>query len=352
MNIISLIVSLLLFSNIIIKNVNINDKVENSGSNVSEVFDNSEFKNTFKKIGEITLKSTDKVILAGISKLKIDQNKIFVLDGKLKQFVIYDKNGNPLQVVNKTGKGPDEFLRVTDFAINSSGNIFIVDVGNHKVLKYDSNLNFIHTNKIVFGSRIGDGVKDDFYIYRMEEPGGSKNNVVFHYDANGKLQKEFCPVFWDIPFSFSGNGIITKDESNYLYLTHPSKYLIRKIDLKNYSYKDFSGHSKSYQQLKVVKGKLASQDELDTFTPISGMAVTSKYILVEYYHAKSKKRWIDILNKNGQLVISSLETNFKFYLSSVDKDDNIYFIEPPDEENISSTGEVPDYKILIYKLKL
>ena len=55
----------------------------------------------------------------------------------------FDQNGNFIMKFGTYGTDDGQFLNPTDVAIDSLGNIFVVDSFNNRVQKFDQNGNFI-----------------------------------------------------------------------------------------------------------------------------------------------------------------------------------------------------------------
>lgn len=56
----------------------------------------------------------------------------------------FDKNGNFITKWGTEGSGEGQFARrIEDINVDSSDNVYVVDVGNNRIQKFDNNGNFI-----------------------------------------------------------------------------------------------------------------------------------------------------------------------------------------------------------------
>ncbi|HCY41748.1 MAG TPA: hypothetical protein DHV48_10390 [Prolixibacteraceae bacterium] len=87
--------------------------------------------------------------ISSINKITFFNNKILILDKQQNKILLFDSNGKYLSQINYEGKGPNEYLYLSDFIVNKEDNsIELLDRGNRKILKLnDSNL---VTNELKF----------------------------------------------------------------------------------------------------------------------------------------------------------------------------------------------------------
>ena len=73
-------------------------------------------------------------VTAGVDALGNDV--ILVAQGVDSRIEIYEPNGALVSMVGSNGSGNGEFIRSRDAATDSAGNIYVVDYGNHRVVKF------------------------------------------------------------------------------------------------------------------------------------------------------------------------------------------------------------------------
>ena len=80
-----------------------------------------------------------------IDKMILHKNRIYILDSKTNKIFVYNKNGDFITQTNNNGRGPGEYLNISDFLIDSlNDNIELWDNGNKKLIKMDRDCNFLN----------------------------------------------------------------------------------------------------------------------------------------------------------------------------------------------------------------
>jgi hypothetical protein len=93
----------------------------------------------FKSVRTIILEDTDDALIGDISRIKVSNNYIFVLDAWIaKKLFVFDKNGKYLRQIGSKGQGPGEYLTIMDFCIDAEKReVYILDYFPKKVHKYN-----------------------------------------------------------------------------------------------------------------------------------------------------------------------------------------------------------------------
>jgi hypothetical protein len=87
-----------------------------------------------------------------ISKIKICDDRIFILDKWMKKLIVFDKNGKGIGLVGRVGQGPGEYVRIHEFDVDNQGNIFFIDGTTDRLFIYDKNLKFVSVKQMPFES--------------------------------------------------------------------------------------------------------------------------------------------------------------------------------------------------------
>lgn len=112
-----------------------------------------------KEVGELNFIENaefiflDKEYLIGkIGRLLVHNNNIYIHDELTEKIVVYTLKGKFLFAIESQGKGPNEYLKITDFTIDRlNNNILIMDANLHKVLTYSiSKKDFIDVKGFIF----------------------------------------------------------------------------------------------------------------------------------------------------------------------------------------------------------
>jgi len=83
----------------------------------------------FKKVTPIILETCDEALLLDTQKIEIYEDYIFVFDSAMaKCLFLFDKKGNFIRQISRTGQGPGEYLRLSDFTVDkTNGLVYILD---------------------------------------------------------------------------------------------------------------------------------------------------------------------------------------------------------------------------------
>ena len=68
--------------------------------------------------------NTPDCFLNFISKVITNNNYIFILDPNLYKIAVFDNKGKAITTIGKRGQGPEEYLSITDFSIDNTGNMY------------------------------------------------------------------------------------------------------------------------------------------------------------------------------------------------------------------------------------
>jgi len=102
------------------------------------IHNTSEF---IKDIKYVPLETGPNSMVGSIVKVVVESNRIYISDNQGK-INIFDTDGRYLNTLNKKGRGPQEYLRVTDYTVDPAGSIFILSELDG-IVEYNSNLEFV-----------------------------------------------------------------------------------------------------------------------------------------------------------------------------------------------------------------
>jgi tripartite motif-containing protein 71 len=143
---------------------------------------------------------------------------------------------SPMEQLWETNGSPNAFRLPTELAVDTQGNIYVIDGGNHRVQKFDKDGNFLLT----WGSPgAGDGqflfqaspahygsiaVDKDSYVYVTDH-----HNRIQKFDSNGNFLMKFGETGYGDGEFASLYGVAVDDQGN-IYTTDLTKYEIQKFD--------------------------------------------------------------------------------------------------------------------------
>lgn len=159
---------------------NIDPQINSIEINFDQICEISSEK-VFKNIKLIPIEIRSDCLFKYISKIIQYNNNYYILDiGDIGggQIGVIDKNGKIINYLQKQGKGPGEYLLLSDFDINpTNGDLYIVDNYNRKILIYNNNLEFIRS------------IKPDSKIPLNLISLNSNNNIIVQKDNSKSIPK-------------------------------------------------------------------------------------------------------------------------------------------------------------------
>jgi len=97
----------------------------------------------FDRVHTIKLQTIDDALIGRISKVQIHKKRIYILDKIQNCLFCFLIDGSYYKKYENIGKGPNEYLRLTDFDINPFNESIILLADNKKLQVLDLELNFI-----------------------------------------------------------------------------------------------------------------------------------------------------------------------------------------------------------------
>ncbi len=149
-----------------------------------------------------------------------------------------DQTNEPVEFVWRITGAPNPFIRPTDIAVDEQSNIYVVDGGNHRIQKFDTNGKLLK-----MWGEYGDG--DGQFIFRVEPDhfgavaiDGAGNMYVTDYnsrvqkfDSNGTfLLKWGRPGNGDGQFALHSHLSVAVDTQGNVYVTDTDNSRVQKFD--------------------------------------------------------------------------------------------------------------------------
>lgn len=139
----------------------------------------------------IPLETNDEVLVKQQPSIICHDSTIYILSKGLKRLYSFDMRGRIKFILNQYGKGPTEYLEITDFFINDKG-IYIYDNSKGSLFHYTKEGNYIDEIKLrTDASQIIE--YQNQYILYVDLP---ENNefAIYVYDKNGVLLNNYFPA--------------------------------------------------------------------------------------------------------------------------------------------------------------
>lgn len=71
-----------------------------------------------------------------IDKIIYNDHIYYILDSRSRKIVSFNQNGEPCSVLDKQGRGPEEYIQITDFDVDENGGLWILDGNKDAVMHY------------------------------------------------------------------------------------------------------------------------------------------------------------------------------------------------------------------------
>lgn len=185
------------------------------------------------------------VPISGYGKVVVKENNIYIRDEVGKNLYVFKRDGNLTCVLDNRGRGPKEFLRITDFDVDSCGNIWILDGQKDKIFQYYSDgvysKSYPCEEEYVKIASLGDG----FLLRIASWNQGPHKDTFIMTDSLFRTKQVLMPIrekrdanyIWPSNFSVSGDKEICALEpiSDYIYSITDSGVMeqITKVSLGN-----------------------------------------------------------------------------------------------------------------------
>lgn len=144
----------------------------------------------------IALQTPENIIVSGNLKLKISNKHFLVNDMSTNKCLLYQTDGKWLSQIGSEGKGPEEYLELTDCAVDEEeGIVLVLDRPGNKILLFELNGQFIKTIKL------------DHWVNSITTLGDHKILIFTSpYEQEGKSDQNFPNI---LVIDYEGNKLNT-----------------------------------------------------------------------------------------------------------------------------------------------
>jgi hypothetical protein len=111
--------------------------------------------------------STDDALFKSIDKIIIARDKIYILDWMMRKLPVFNIDGSFAGLVGRRGQGPGEYLQITDFDVDDSGNVYIVDGQSDNFFIFDSVFHFVSAKQPPCDVGIVQLLPDNRYLFGL-----------------------------------------------------------------------------------------------------------------------------------------------------------------------------------------
>ncbi len=301
------------------------DTIDINIHNVKQAIYTSSFVNDVKLI---SLETKDECLIGKIKCMTFKNNYIYIADNRA--LYKFDDKGYYIEQIKKNGMGPDEYLNISWFDIDSLDNAYILSYNDRCIYKYNWDGHLIEkieidflgkqmqltNNEIITYGNPGDGVpkiKKTPYSKLNNENILTINPVIskyLYYESVIPVFTQtdscvyFCEPYNDTIYSISNNTVNYKYLINYSGLNIPRKFMLKK-----------------HKDIREFNEKLNKHNYIRNF---GFFAETHDYFINEF--KQSDKLYFALINKeNKECIVANevrddlLLANYRIYPRCVDK---------------------------------
>lgn len=245
-----LVLALLIFSNCSNKTDHLNSKLDlkKININVNNFREEGRLSDLVESIDILALETNNDCLIYQISKASLYNSNLYILDNMSQKLLRFNKKGKFLGQISKQGNGPEEYLEINDFYIDTlNRKIYIPAVT--KILIYSLDGVFLkekkinglvsHASKIDKNNFVFYGNKDSKCIHIANEK-FIINKSFFRFSPmyNVKSFFIFSKYFGKIIFHYSGNDTL------FTFLNNkPTPYIYFDFNGKNFTKRDYENLS-------------------------------------------------------------------------------------------------------------
>lgn len=192
----------------------------------------------------VVLETLDKSLLSEINRISMDDNTLFVLDGKLDNIFMFDINGKYINKIDRKGEGPGEYVQLNDFSIDTDKKqIILLCAIPEKRMYFTYNGEFIKEDRLHdFYSNL---TTDGNYIYFEKTVLENPNNQLHILDTRTAEKHEGLePLDIKNHYYINGNSLIRGEKNTYFVRRYDNSIyeLTNGKIIKKY-YVDFKKHT-------------------------------------------------------------------------------------------------------------
>lgn len=297
-----------------------------------------------------------------------DSKRFGLYDLIYNHFIIFNREGEIIQILGDEGRGPDEFQQALDFNFDEEKNLIAYDERQFQLKIFDKegelqkntsvfeDGNYSHNTSGLFAndSLIYIGITD-VSTHNTDQAWQSELMGIFDYSGEKvKFIGQYDPYIFDNNFYGDLPLFDIVFEEDKIYSTHKNSYRIQVFNVDNNKKLDYFGRKSS--SYKEADQNIETHFPMEKIEELSltqsfpnGLFVTDNYILhyfqnatEEWFETKdplTKEHYLSIYNRDNHAFVKELKSDYQ--LLEV-QDNKLYLLEDTNPDN---------YTIGIYELE-
>ena len=160
-------------------------------------------------------------IFSEIDKIVCHQDRFYILDWIHRKIVIYDSDGGPVGCLSRRGRGPGEYLQITDFDVDADGSVWVVDGQQDMLLHYSPEGECVESRDFPFEVEFIKVLKDGRFLFSLapwdSSKYGGKRLIVTDRELNVEKSMLEYGEFIDPNYAFPSVGFPATDSTIYYH---------------------------------------------------------------------------------------------------------------------------------------
>ena len=310
--------------------VDLDRTVTISATSIEEVFADTSY---FGKPQIIVLETLEESLLSEMSRIAIANNNLFIFDKNLMNILIFDITGKYINKIDRIGQGPEEYLQISDFALDTNKEqiILLCDVPN-KLMYFAYNGDFVKEESL--NAYYMQLVTDSEYVYfeKMNNIETNGSQLAMLNTETGIVQEGIEVIDIKNYFFIKGNSLSKGDDILYVRRYDNSIYGIKNgeieqrytVDFGKYTFPDRLIEEESTERI------LKECHENEYIFSMADAINNDHYIMFKtnlglFIYDKSK----DILKGYKQMLNTKVANLFPTYLILENTDKIVFSIDDP-----------------------
>ena len=284
--------------------------------------------------------STD-YMFSSPDKIVYKDNTFYIHDWINRKIVAFDKKGSPVLSLNKRGKGPGEYLQISDFDIDDNKELWIVDGQADILFHYSDECRFIDSRKLPFEVNYIKCINGGMFFFVLSKWNTEdyKGEIILLSDIALNIIKSMLKYdkFVDTNYEFPSLGF-TELNGSVLY-HQPISDKVYKINnegklIKTYTF-DFGSRTVPDEFRKNIE---SHRDEFEHYSVLVKSVYINESIILGCVLQGREMRDFIIDRKREKLYFQNVDYKGLCFMGVAD-DNIIYYLLPGTQNSIDNMPE-------------
>ena len=161
------------------------------------------------------------MLFSSVDQVEYKDGKLYILDWRYRRLVVFDSDGQPVSSLRRQGRGPGEYLQITDFDVDRDGSLWVVDGQKDILLHYSPTGECIGSRDFPYEAEFIKVLEGDRFLFSLapwDSSGyGGKRIVVTDRELNVDRTMLEYGKFTDRNYAFPSAGFSTVESAIYYH---------------------------------------------------------------------------------------------------------------------------------------